>query len=259
MVGASVVGSGLTPGPVPPESGERPPSVRCSSIGKANTAAGPSTPRKRSVRAAMACSSTNSIDSSTSPLSPSASSTSLARRTQRIVSTGSSFCSSAAKTSIAMSGRGAGLLVRVDDVLDDLVSHHVACTQVDEPQAVDPTEHLVETDQTAAAARHVDLRDVARDHGLRSETDAREEHLHLLGRGVLGLVEDDEAVIEGTATHECEGRHLDGPSLEKALGPLRFEHVVQRVIERTEVGVDLGHEVAGQEAQPLPCLDGRTG
>src|SRR5206468_1644541 len=114
-------------------------------------------PRKRSLRSAMACSSTNSIDSSASPFTPSAPRTSLARRTQRMASTGSSFCSSAAKTSIAISGGRARLLVGVDDVLHDLVADDVARVEVHEVEAVDAAQHLVETHEPAAPAGHVDL------------------------------------------------------------------------------------------------------
>src|SRR5204862_4966361 len=185
-----------TPGPVPPESGERPPSLRCSSMGKARTSVGPSSPRNRSLRSAMACSSMNSIESSASPLTPSAPSTSLARRTQRMASTGSSFCSSAAKTSMAMSGLVARLLVGVHDVLHDLVAHDVARVELHEVEAVDAAEHFVEAHEPAAPTGHVDLGDVASDHGLGPEPDTGEEHLHLFRRGVLGLVEDDEAVVK---------------------------------------------------------------
>ncbi len=41
--------------------------------------------------------------------------------------------------------------------------------------------------------------------------------------------------------------------------PLRLEHVVERVEERAQVGVDLRHHVARQEAEPLAGLDGRAG
>ena len=37
------------------------------------------------------------------------------------------------------------------------------------------------------------------------------------------------------------------------------DHVVQGVPQRAQVGVDLRHEVAGQEAEPLPGLDRRAG
>ena len=64
------------------------------------------------------------------------------------------------------------------------------------------------------AARQVDLRDVAGDHRLGAEADAREEHLHLLGRGVLRLVEDDEGVVQRAPAHVGERRDLDGAALE---------------------------------------------
>ena len=66
------------------------------------------------------------------------------------------------------------------------------------------------------AAGQVDLGDVAGDDGLGAEADAGEEHLHLLGRRVLRLVEDDEAVVQRAAAHERERRHLDGAPLEQA-------------------------------------------
>ena len=131
--------------------------------------------------------------------------------------------------------------------------------EVHERQAVDAAEHLLEAEQPAAAARHVDLGDVAGDDDLRAEADAGEEHLHLLGRRVLGLVEDDEAAVERAAAHERERRDLDRAPLEQPLRALGLDHVVERVVERTQVGVDLGHEVAGQEAEPLARLDRRPG
>ncbi len=118
-----------------------------------------------------------------------------------------------------------------------------------------PVEHLLEPEQAAAAAGHVDLGGVAGDDGLGPEADAGEEHLHLLGRRVLRLVEDDEAAVERAAPHERQRRDLDGAPLEQPLRALGLDHVVERVVQRTQVRVDLGHEVAGQEAEPLAGLD----
>ena len=63
--------------------------------------------------------------------------------------------------------------------------------------------------------------------------------------------------VERAAAHERERRHLDRPALEEPLGPLGLEHVVEGVVERSQVGIDLGHEVPGQEAEPLAGLDRR--
>ena len=84
-------------------------------------------------------------------------------------------------------------------------------------EPVDAGEHLLEAEQPGAAALHVDLGDVAGDDGLRPEADAGEEHLHLLGRRVLGLVADDEAAVQRPAAHEGEGRDLDRAPLEQLL------------------------------------------
>ena len=104
-------------------------------------------------------------------------------------------------------------------------------------------------------AREVDLRDVAGDHRLGAEADAGQEHLHLLGRRVLRLVEDDERVVERAAAHVGERRDLDRAALEELAGLVEAHQVVQRVVERAQVRVDLLREVAGQEAQALAGLD----
>ena len=95
----------------------------------------------------------------------------------------------------------------------------------------------------------IDLRDVARDDRLRAEAEAREEHLHLLGRRVLRLVEDDERVVERAAAHEGDRRDLDRAALEQPLDALGIEHVVERVVERAQVRVHLLLQVARQEAR----------
>ena len=108
-------------------------------------------------------------------------------------------------------------------------------------------------------ARQVDLRDVAGDDHLRVEAEPGEEHLHLLGARVLRLVEDDEAVVQRAAAHEGQRRDLDHAALEVLRDPLGLEHVVERVEQRAQVRVDLRHQVAGQEAEPLAGLDRRAG
>src|SRR5262245_1776972 len=211
-------------------------------MGKASTSVGPSASMKRWLSSAMAASSTNSSESSASPWTPSATSTSCARATQRSTSTTAAFCSSAPNTCTSPSGprragRGAGrwtsvsspgrdapgggisggftasrlglggarlvgALVGVDDVLDDVVTHHVLGRQANEGQAVDVAQHPFEVRHAAAPGGQVDLGHVGGHHCLRPEPDAGQEHLHLLGGRVLGLVQDDEALVERAPPHE---------------------------------------------------------
>ena len=107
-------------------------------------------------------------------------------------------------------------------------------------------------------ARQVDLRDVAGDDDPGAEAEPGQEHLHLLRRGVLRLVEDDEAVVESPTPHVCERRDLDRAALHVGVQPLRIHRVVERVEERAHVRVDLRRDVARQEPEPLAGLDGRA-
>ena len=106
-------------------------------------------------------------------------------------------------------------------------------------------------------AREVDLRHVTGDDHPRAEPEPREEHLHLLGRRVLRLVEDDERVVERAAAHERERRDLDRPALHVPGEPLGIEHVVERVVQRAQVRIDLREHVAREEPEPLARLDRR--
>ena len=61
------------------------------------------------------------------------------------------------------------------------------------------------------------------------------------------------------AAHERQRGDLDDVLLEVRRDALGVEHVVQRVEQRAQVGVDLRHQVAGQEAEALARLDGGAG
>ena len=147
-------------------------------------------------------------------------------------------------------------VVGLDDPLHELVAHDVLAAEADELDALDPVEDVADDDQPRLLlARQVDLRDVAGHDHPRAEAEAREEHLHLLGRRVLRLVEDHERVVQRAPAHERQRRDLDHAALDVLGDLLGVEHVVQGVEQRPQVGIDLGHQVARQEAQPLARLD----
>ena len=85
------------------------------------------------------------------------------------------------------------LIVGADDALHQVVPHHVAFVKVDEREPFDVLQN-VHSFQQAAAPRtgQVNLRDIARDHRLGVESEAGDEHFHLLRGRILGLVEDHE-------------------------------------------------------------------
>src|SRR5205814_4861006 len=86
--------------------------------------------------------------------------------------------------------RALGVLpVGLHDALYELVPDDVLAAEAHELDALDRLEHIADDDQARLLlARKVHLRDVARDHHPRAKPETGEEHLHLLGAGVLGLV-----------------------------------------------------------------------
>ena len=129
-----------------------------------------------------------------------------------------------------------------------------------ELDVVNAAENGLDEGQAAGlAAGQVHLGGVARDDDLRSEAQAGEEHLHLAESRVLGLVQDDEGVVEGAPAHVGQRRHFDGSGGHELGEGLGVEHVAQGVVEGAQVGVDLVGQGAGQEAQVLARFDGRAG
>ena len=149
-------------------------------------------------------------------------------------------------------------LVRLHDPLHQRVTHDVESVEEREGHAIDAPQHFdCVTKSRTLLPREVHLGDVAGDDGLRAEAEACQEHLHLLDRGVLRFVEDDERVIERAAAHECERRHFDDLPLDVARNAVETHHLVERVVHRPQVRIDLLRHVARQEAEPFAGFDRR--
>src|SRR3954453_2282537 len=217
-----------------------------SSTGNESTSVGPFLPRCSSFSEAIVSASTNAI--ATWPSSTCAEAR--AMPTSRSISASCGASGGAPRTPTSTKAarlirrpqprreRARVVVVGLDDALDQAVAHDVLAAEADELDAVDLLEDVRDDDQARLlVARQVDLRDVARDDHLRAEPQPRQEHLHLLGRGVLRLVEDHERVVEGASPHEGQWRDLDDVALEMRGDLLRVEHVVQGVEERAQVRV----------------------
>src|SRR5581483_12083989 len=120
------------------------------------------------------------------------------------------------------------------------MSHYVAFIEVVERDSVYTFQYVDGFDQAAAARiRQIDLCDVAGDHCLRVKTKSRDEHLHLLRSSVLRLVENDEAVVQRASAHECDRSDFDGVALKVAIHLLLIQQVIQSVVKRAKIGIDL--------------------
>src|SRR6266511_5009765 len=147
--------------------------------------------------------------------------------------------------------------VCLDDVLHDAVADNVPRRQVHEGQAVDPGEDLTDDVHTRVlSGGQVDLGDVAGDHGLGVEPEPGQEHLHLLRRGVLRLVEHDERVVEGVVRHQEIIRHvqrvgrgdLDAEGLLLAGGLDAVDEAHRAATAVTAVQLPLARQPEGLEA-----------
>src|SRR3569833_3055730 len=152
-----------------------------------------------------------------------------------------------------------GALIGRNDPGHQLVANDVLTREPhlrDAFDAVEPPGGLGEAG--GLAVRQVDLRGIAGDDHPAVLAEPGQEHLHLHGRGVLRLVQDDGCIGQGAAAHEGERCNLDLIGLQRALHRARIHQVIERVVDRPQIRIDLFLEVAGQEAEPLACLDRRT-
>src|SRR5262249_1991108 len=110
---------------------------------------------------------------------------------------------------------GTGFLVfrvGVDDVRDEPVAHHIHAGQLGDVDVVDAVQNVDRRTQAGpGASREVDLGEISGDDHLRPEAQPGEEHLHLLGGGVLRLVEHDERRVKAATPHVRQWRHLNYP------------------------------------------------
>ena len=105
--------------------------------------------------------------------------------------------------------------------------------------------------------RQIDLRDVAGDDHLGMEPEPGEKHLHLFRRGILRFIENDERIVQRSASHKSQRRNLNVAPLDQRDCSFHIHHVEQRIVERPEIGIHFGVHIAGQETEFLPCLNRR--
>ena len=149
------------------------------------------------------------------------------------------------------------VVVGADDALDEFVADDVVLFEADEGDAVNAGEAAGTVGQTTFdGIGQVGLGGVACHDHLAALAHAGQEHLHLAAGAVLGFVENDDAVVEGSASHEGEGDDFDDVVLHEAADGGEVHHVVEGVEEWAEVGVDFVAQITGQETEALAGFDG---
>ena len=107
-------------------------------------------------------------------------------------------------------------------------------------------------------ARKVDLAQIAGDDHAGIFPKPRQKHFHLNGRGVLCLVKNDISIRQGPAAHKGQWCHFDFAGFKTAVDLFGRQHVVESVIERAQIGVDLVAHIARQKPQTFPGFNRRA-
>ena len=150
------------------------------------------------------------------------------------------------------------LIVGFDNVLHQLVTDHVPLVEVDEFDTLDVTQNLPHLNQAGDPfGRQIHLGNIASDDHLRVETESREKHFHLLRRGILRFVENDERIVQRAASHKPEWRNFDVAPFNRARSPFHIHHIEQRIVQRAEIGIHFGIQIARQETELLARFNSR--
>ena len=72
-----------------------------------------------------------------------------------------------------------------------------------------------------------------------------QEHLHLRSSGILRLIENDEGISQRASAHEGDRGDFDFARSDAAFDLFGWQAVVQRIVNRPQIGVYLFLHVAG--------------
>ena len=106
-------------------------------------------------------------------------------------------------------------------------------------------------------ARQIDLRYVAGYHGAGIVPDTCQKHLHLLNGRVLRFIQNYECVIQRAAPHEREGRKFDCTTVQQPSDTFGTEHVVKRIVQRTQIRIDFLLNISRQKSNSFACFHHR--
>src|SRR5208283_2234346 len=132
------------------------------------------------------------------------------------------------------------LFVCLDDLLDQLVAYDIPVGEIYKSNALDAVKDFLHLNEARTpAAWKVNLGNIAGHHGPRVKSQPGEKHLHLFRGCILGLIQNDERVVQRAAAHEGKRSNLDITAFDEFVGFFHFDHVIERVVERSQVRVHL--------------------
>ena len=127
--------------------------------------------------------------------------------------------------------------VSSDDRLHQRVTHHIVFTKKMKGNSRRCGQGSDRLDEAARfVLGKIDLSTIPGHDTFRVDTDSCQEHEHLLRRGILSFVENDERLVQCASPHVGERCNLDDIPLDGPLDLILIEHVMEGVVERAEIG-----------------------
>jgi len=131
-----------------------------------------------------------------------------------------------------------------------MMTDNVLFCQVYEFNSVNVLENLLDFHQTGLPIIiKVDLGNITGNHCLGSFANPCQEHFHLRAGCVLGFIENNEGLIESAAPHESQGGYLNYTHLQQLAYLVRLQHIIQSIIDRSQVRVNLGSNIARKKTE----------
>src|SRR5262245_37272232 len=163
---------------------------------------------------------------------------------------------SAPDSSLALAYRRPSI-IGFHDARDQFVADHVfmgKCDMADTFDACEQPDRLLKTG--SLTMRQVDLAGIAGDNHAAVLTKTGEKHFHLHRRGVLRFVEYHRGIRQSASAHEREWRYFDLAPLQGPLDNACIHQIIKRVVDGTQIGIDLLPHVPGKKAKALAGLHG---
>ena len=152
------------------------------------------------------------------------------------------------------------LLVGGNNALDQRVTNDIATRKLDNSNAFSVPQSTVRFEETGLlVCREVDLRFVPSNDCFGIDTQAGQKHEHLLRRGILRFIKDDESVVQGAPPHIGQGGNFDNGSFSVLLKFIGGQHIMQGIMQWPEVRSDLLIKIARQKAQRFAGFNGGPG
>ena len=92
--------------------------------------------------------------------------------------------------------------------------------------------------------REINLRHISRDNNGGPKANTSQEHLHLLRRRILALIQNDKRIVQGAPAHVGQGSDFDKPPFDEFFYSFKAKQLIERVVKRPQVRINFLGEIA---------------